>query len=127
MSSYVIDSSALLAMINEEPGGDQVLPHLSTGMMSAVNVSEVATILQLHNIDIKISRQLISDLIKDIKEFNKEQAYLAATLINETKKYGLSFGDRACLSLAQSKKLPVLTADKAWSKLKLDFEIHLIR
>jgi PIN domain nuclease of toxin-antitoxin system len=41
--------------------------------------------------------------------------------------HGLSLGDRACLALAQSTGLPVLTADRAWRGVGLDVEIEVIR
>ena len=48
-------------------------------------------------------------------------------MINLTKKIGLSLGDRACITLAKLKELPVLTADKIWDTLDLNIKIELIR
>ncbi len=44
-----------------------------------------------------------------------------------TKAHGLSFGDRACLALAKSRKLTVLTTAKAWQELELGVKVQLIR
>ena len=50
-----------------------------------------------------------------------------AALRTQTDRYGLSLGDRACLSHALSRGLPVLTADKEWKKLDLPLDSRLIR
>jgi PIN domain nuclease of toxin-antitoxin system len=44
-----------------------------------------------------------------------------------TREHGLSLGDRACLALAHRLELPVITADRTWSKLDLKLEIRQIR
>jgi PIN domain nuclease of toxin-antitoxin system len=54
-------------------------------------------------------------------------AFRAAELRNPTRKIGLSLGDRACLATALELGLPVVTADRVWSKLKLGIDIHVIR
>ena len=41
--TVVLDASAVLAVLNSEPGGDKVSGHLSGGLMSAVNAVEVGT------------------------------------------------------------------------------------
>jgi len=40
---------------------------------------------------------------------------------------GLSLGDRACLALALREQAPVLTGDRAWSKVDVGVEVVLIR
>jgi len=40
---------------------------------------------------------------------------------------GISPGDRACLALAGLRRLPVLTADRAWATLGPPSEIRLLR
>jgi PIN domain nuclease of toxin-antitoxin system len=39
----------------------------------------------------------------------------------------LSLGDRACLALAQRLNVPALTADHAWTEVRLDVAVQLIR
>ena len=41
MSKRVLDSSAILAAVLAEPGGDLVGPMFASGIVSAVNVAEV--------------------------------------------------------------------------------------
>lgn len=63
----------------------------------------------------------------EIVQFESDLAAMAASLRPLTRKLGLSFADRACLALGLQSGLPVLTSDKAWSKLKLDVKIMQIR
>ncbi len=62
-----------------------------------------------------------------MRPFDANQAVAAAALRAATRSHGLSFGDRACLALAQSTGLPVLTADRAWRGVGLDVDIEVIR
>jgi PIN domain nuclease of toxin-antitoxin system len=62
-----------------------------------------------------------------IHPFDDLRAVLAARLRNSVKARSLSFGDRACLSLAMVTGLPVLTADRDWSALDLGIDVRLIR
>lgn len=127
MTKVVLDASAFLALLNQEPGYQQVEKNLQHAIMSSVNVSEVVAIyskIGATNTEIKT---LVHDLIYTIIPFDTEQAFLAGFMRKTTLDLGLSFGDRACLSLAQKEKIPVLTADKIWGKLKLDIEIKIIR
>ena len=44
-----------------------------------------------------------------------------------TRGLGLSFGDRACLALAQRLGGTALTADRSWARLELDIRVEVIR
>lgn len=127
MNKYVLDASALLALINQEAGQEAVANVITHSVMSAVNVSESIAILQKHNVAATTAQLFIDDMLAEIIPFNKEQALGAAILHKHTSKFGLSLGDRACLNLASQLNLPVLTADKVWSKVKIDIPIHIIR
>jgi PIN domain nuclease of toxin-antitoxin system len=71
--------------------------------------------------------KFLTETFDCIEDFNIEQAIIAGSFISVTKDYGLSLGDRACLALAKYKNIPVLTADKTWTKLNLGIKIKLIR
>jgi ribonuclease VapC len=58
--------------------------------------------------------------------FDAEMAYRAGCLRSLTKSAGLSFGDRACLALADSLDVPALTSDRAWASLNLNIRVQLI-
>jgi ribonuclease VapC len=52
---------------------------------------------------------------------------LAAQLWSQTKAFGLSLGDRACLALAIDQKAIALTADRVWANLQIGVDIQVIR
>ena len=127
MSRVVIDASALLALLFEEAGHETVSEALSHGIMSAVNLAEVASRLFFLGADEETTQNTLSDLPIEIVPFTAEHAYRAGLLRIATKAKGLSLGDRACLATAEDLKLPVLTSDKSWSLLKLTIPVQVIR
>lgn len=119
MIKNILDASAVLAVLNCEPGQKKVIPILAESAISSVNLTEVAAKLLEAGMDEAEARLAISVLgIGEIVDFTKDLAWEAARLRPLTKQYGLSLGDRACLALAINLKLPAVTADKEWSKLK---------
>ena len=128
MNKCILDSSALLAFINKEPGYIVVEGLLSTSIMSSVNVAEVIAELNSKiNIPIKECQIIVTTLLNQIVPFDLIQASLAGRLKQKTIALGLSLGDRSCLALGLHLNLPVYTADQVWGKLKIDCKIHLIR
>lgn len=128
MSKCVLDSSALLALVNQEPGSAQLTPALMRGaIMSSVNAAEVQTKLVASGGDPDKTWHFIVSLVSQIEPFNEEHAKAAGTLVQQTKLHGLSLGDRACLALGAALQLPVYTTDQSWSRTKLGIRIHLIR
>ncbi len=123
----MLDSSALLAYLFEEPGADIVAGELASGVISAVNLGEVATKL----IDRGFSPAQVSETIADmpltVHAFELGDAAGVAFEREATREKELSLGDRACLVLARRLGLPALTADRVWAALDLGIEIHLIR
>jgi PIN domain nuclease of toxin-antitoxin system len=127
MVRTVIDASALLVLLNGEPGADIVAQALPGGVMSAVNVSEVVAKLAEFGIPEKAIYQALKPLGLDVVFFSEEQAYLAGLLRPATQNIGVSLGDRACLSLAKMQELTALTADRAWANLSIGVTIKVIR
>ncbi len=127
-NNVILDSSALLALLKNEPGANIVESLLGAITMSSINVSEVATVLLDSEMTLEECQNIILPFISAIVPYDEEQAFLTADLRKKTKSYGLSLGDRACISLGQKLQLPIYTADKIWGKLKLEnTEIKLIR
>ena len=127
----VIDTSAVIALINREEGFEVVEKHIGNAVISSVNFSEVITVAHRVLFETEEERaeglKLIKNTFSHIIEFDAEQAIIAASFDPLTKKYGLSLGDRSCLALARNEKLPVLTADRVWKELNLGVKVQLIR
>ncbi|KFD40741.1 twitching motility protein PilT [Peptococcaceae bacterium SCADC1_2_3] len=125
---WVLDASALLALLNDEPGGDLVAEAIKQmAVISAVNLSEVVAKLHDAGIPTHEIHEILEPLGIEIIDFNLELAYRTGMLRLATKKAGLSLGDRACLALAEQLGMPLLTADRSWKELRLSVDIHLIR
>ncbi len=114
MSSLALDSSALIALINREPGADLVESLLGVSVVSTVNIAEVTTKLVDWNIDIGELTKILTEGKVEITPFTESQARLCGELRRATRSRGLSLGDRACLALAQERGLTAVTADAAW-------------
>jgi ribonuclease VapC len=113
----VLDASALLALLQNEPGAEVVASRLPQCVMSAVNLSEVVAKLVDHGLPEVDLRAAIEVLDIDVREFDTEAAYAAGELRRITPDAGLSLGDRACLALALRLGTAAVTADRAWAAL----------
>jgi ribonuclease VapC len=127
VSNYVLDASALLALLNGEQGSDYVQKLLSESSISSVNLAEVITRLSAVGMPEGEIREVISLLGLEILPFDSQQAFQAGLLIPHTRSLGLSLGDRACLALAQVTASTALTADQSWIDLEIGVDIKLIR
>jgi ribonuclease VapC len=127
MSEAVLDASAVLALINEEPGAEVVDALLDDAVISAVNLSEVIAVLVDAGFEVDHASGRIGALGLDVIAFDEPQALHAGALRKATRRAGLSFGDRACLGLAEALDVPAVTADRRWATLGLTSSIRLIR
>lgn len=127
MSRIILDASAIIAMLKDEPGAEIVADALPYAIVSTVSISEVYAVMIRSGIPEQKTSTILSDLIGQIDSFDYDQALLAASLKIQHKELGLSFGDCACLALAKIHHLPVMTADKIWGKLKIGIKINIIR
>lgn len=127
MDSPVLDSSTILAVIFNEPGGDRVAPLLQGALLGSVNLAEVHTRLLLRSVPADFAWSRILSLGFDVCPFDEGQARIAAELIARTRPLGLSLGDRACLALAIQRKATAYTTDRAWKTLDLGIEVEVIR
>lgn len=128
MSRVVLDASAVLALLNNEPGADKLtLALLSDATSSTVNLAEVQTKLVSQGGDPDEAWEDTLSPIREAMPFTDEQAKIAGSLVAQTRPWGLSLGDRACLALGITLKAPIYTADKSWKSLKLGVRIHVIR
>ena len=128
MSDTVLDASAVIAYLNNEPGQTAVAEVLQAGaVMSAVNVAEVAAWLADGGMPEDAVERTMNGIDLEVVPLDATAAIQAGLLRPLTRHAGLSLGDRACLALARQLGLPVLTADRNWQNVGIGVEIRLIR
>jgi ribonuclease VapC len=127
MSSYVLDASALLALLQQETGSEAVAAVLHDAFVSTVNWSEVLQKSLAQGIDTVEMQADFEALGVQFVPFSTVQSELAAQLWPNTKSCGLSLGDRACIALAINLQAIALTADQVWATLKVGVKVQLIR
>ena len=119
MSDVVLDASAVLAMLRGEPGGDTVAAYIGRAAISAVNLQEVAKEMLREGASIERVRPVLDELGLDVRPHDREAAYAAAALYEQTRQHGRDLGDRSCMALGLQLALPVLTADREWAKIEV--------
>jgi ribonuclease VapC len=128
MNRVVLDASALLAVLNREPGAGKLTPELlSAAAASTVNLAEVHGKLVDRGLSPDDAWEATLSPIGEAVPFTSEHARLAGDLIAKSPMLGLSLGDRASLALGLAMRVPVYTADRSWKKVKLGVRIVVIR
>ncbi|WP_038058605.1 type II toxin-antitoxin system VapC family toxin [Thermus amyloliquefaciens] len=129
----VLDASALLALLLDEPGAARVEAVLAEGAaISAVNLAEVFSKQAERGyapeaVREELVREGLLDRVLQVFPFTEEDAVEAARLRPLTRPLGLSLGDRACLALARRLNLPALTADATWEGLAVGVRVEVVR
>jgi ribonuclease VapC len=129
----VLDASALLAHLRDEPGSDVVAEAIASGaVISTVNLAEVFSRVADRGGDpAKLAAELTQSGLLDgaitVEPFTAADAIDAGRLRPLTRDAGLSLGDRACLALARRLDAPALTADTDWQGAAHGVELRPIR
>jgi len=127
MAAVLLDASAVLAALLQEPGGATVDARFAQAEIGAVNASEVVAKLVDRGQTPAAAEAALRDTMLPVRAFNLADAMRAGRLRAETRGRGLSLADRACLAQAAGAGLPVLTADRAWAGLEIGVEVEVIR
>lgn len=129
----VLDASALLAYMREEPGFERVRDAIAEGAaISIINIVETLSTEAAAGVD---PAELMAELRKAgilggavrVHGVSDEDAIQAARLRPVTRDAGLSLGDRACLALTKRLGGVALSADRPWREAKVEIAIELIR
>jgi ribonuclease VapC len=133
VSKIVLDSSAVLAMILRELGGERVKAALDAigqeiaeeVAISSVNWCEVLTKLQRS--PAFLTPLELAGILSGVElvPFERASAELAAHLGLAAP--FLSLGDRACLALASERGATAWTTDKIWAQTKVGVPVEILR
>ncbi|MBJ7458265.1 MAG: hypothetical protein JHD02_03660 [Thermoleophilaceae bacterium] len=121
-----------MAFLRDEPGADRVEEILSSVDSSFANAAFISTVnlAELHQRfgpDMPASLVGSADSVIACADFTAQHAAVSGALFSRTSSAGLSLADRACLALATTMELPVVTADRAWADVAVGVEVELIR
>jgi ribonuclease VapC len=126
----ILDSTAVLAFLNREPGHESITDVLAAGAgVCTANVAEIVGVLMRRGLTAEDAIQALEDLPLTIVDVDLDLATRAGIMQQPTRRYGLSLGDRLCLALAARERLPVLTTDRIWAQAGpvVGVEVRLIR
>lgn len=112
----VLDASALLCLLNDEPGAGRVAEVLTRSLIGATNLAEVVSKLRERGLSLDEVKEALGGLHLDVRPLTPGQAMLIGDLRPATRPLGLSLGDRACLALAIELDAEIYTTDAALTK-----------
>ena len=115
----VLDASAVMAWLQEEPGAEIVDGYLSASYVSTVNLSEVLQKSAVEGVGVS-ETSLTGDLASlgvTFVDFGSDDAHVAARMWPVAAPLGLGIADRACLATAVVLGVPALTADRKWKSV----------
>lgn len=124
----VLDASAVLALLHDEPGADMVMAALPSAVLGAANLAEVIGKLVDEDVDSARLRELLGAAGVRVEPVTEGDAELAGAMRGLPGGRCLSLGARCCLALAVRSDPPqVLTADRAWADLDVPVDVRLLR
>ena len=123
----VLDASAILALLHDEPGAAEVAQHLPEAILSSANLAEVIDKLVDVSAPIRAVHELLVAAGRTVEPLTEDDAILAGALRSVSGGMALSLGDRCCIALGVRHQATVLTADRSWAALTLPVTVQLIR
>lgn len=124
---FAVDSSALLAMMQDAPGGSLVGVKLHHSAISALNLAQVLEYCCEHGIEAEGMVENLIALGLRIEPFGLDDARKVAEITRATPGSSLGLSDLACLALAARLEVPALTADRSWLDLDIGVEVRVLR
>jgi PIN domain nuclease of toxin-antitoxin system len=123
----ILDASALLALMQNEPGAAIVAARIDNSVISSVNLAETVGKLQHNGIPDHDIVTMIDRLDLDVDAFDAAQAMRTGLLRVPTYPLALSLGDRAAIALAEARSGELLTTDQKLAMHTGDVVITAIR
>jgi PIN domain nuclease of toxin-antitoxin system len=115
---FVLDASALLSILLDEPGQDRVNQIVDRSRIHAVNLAEAIGRLVRSGMPAESAVATLRGLYLEVdEEFGTEQAEWCGTLLGSRRDLGLSLGDCLCLTAAACSGTVAVTADRRWMEL----------
>jgi ribonuclease VapC len=127
MTRYVLDQSAIVAVLRREKGYEKVMPRLYGGLVSSITIADLMTQAALHGAEVKSAFQALKLLHLEVVSFSELHALLVAELSCLPGSAKLGHSELAVLSLAMDRRATVLTSNELLSKAKLPVKINLFR
>lgn len=124
---FVLDTSAVLALLLGEDGAGLVAPITRESELSIVNLAEVFTKTAEAGGDLATTEAILIAYGIRIRAFREAHAIEVGRLRPLTAHLGLSLGDRACLAQGHLSMMPILTADRRMAEADVGLDIRLIR
>ena len=119
----LLDASALLAVLGNEPGSDTIRDLVPGGMISAVNFAEVLKKL----LDRGMPKATVLDALKslnlEVLPFSSSEALHSADFIHPA----ISLAGRACLGTAQLYGYRVVTGESNWVPIRQEVPVYVFR
>ena len=123
--TVVLDASALLALMDAEPGQEAVAAVLPGALVSAVNLAEVVSKLAERGMPAAQAHGDAPALGINVVAFEANLALDAGALRPLTHAADLSLGDRCCLALARLRRAAVLTTESRWASIAGAFDVTI--
>jgi len=121
----VLDASAVLALLQNEPGAERVAAVLDGAQISRVNLAEVLQKLSQRGFQPEELLPALQELGLGFQSLEDADLIQMARWYPRTRSFGLSLGDLACLALAHRLAAPAWTADRIWAQLPLIPEVTI--
>jgi ribonuclease VapC len=116
-AEFVLDATALIALVESEPGYQSVHGLVERSVISAINVAETVNKFVERGSTPDGVQNALRRLELTVEDWSEEMAYQSAEFTQFNKSHGLSLGDRACLTLARRLRATAVTSDRAWRRI----------
>lgn len=118
-NGYLLDSSAVLALLGNEPGADRVVPLLPDSAITTINLAEVVKKLRERSVSVEEVREIIDELQIPLEHgpLDHVQAIELGDFAALGRPAGLSMGDAVCLTVAARSGRTAVTTDRKWKDL----------